>query len=147
MVGAQCIQVPAVNFAHDLDAMAEAINEKTRVVFVTNPNNPTGTWINKSELVEFLNKVPSNVLVLLDEAYFEYVQDPNYPDGLTLLNDYPNLVVARTFSKAYGLASLRVGYGVSNPEVADLLNRVRPPFNVNSRSEEHTSELQSRPHL
>ena len=132
MVGAQCIQVPAVNFAHDLDAMAEAINEKTRVVFVTNPNNPTGTWINKSELVEFLNKVPSNVLVLLDEAYFEYVQDPNYPDGLTLLNDYPNLVVARTFSKAYGLASLRVGYGVSNPEVADLLNRVRPPFNVNS---------------
>lgn len=132
MVGAQCIAVPANNFAHDLNAMAAAINDKTRVVFVTNPNNPTGTWINRTELTQFLDKVPAHVLVLLDEAYFEYVQAADYPDGLKLLASYPNLVVARTFSKAYGLASLRVGYAVSNAEIADLLNRVRPPFNVNS---------------
>ena len=132
MVGAECIQVPAVDYGHDLDAMAAAINERTRVVFVTNPNNPTGTWVGRDALVSFLNKVPENVLVLLDEAYFEYVHEAEYPDGIALLVDYPNLVVTRTFSKAYGLAALRVGYSVSSPELADLLNRVRPPFNVNS---------------
>lgn len=132
IVGARCIQVPAKDYAHDLEAMAAAINDKTRVVFVTNPNNPTGTWIAENELIEFLDKVPSNVLVLLDEAYYEYVQAADYPDGLSLLPRYPNLVVARTFSKAYGLASLRVGYGASSAELADLLNRVRPPFNVNA---------------
>lgn len=132
IVGAHCIKVPAINYAHDLDAMAAAINDKTRVVFVTNPNNPTGTWINKKDLISFLDKIPANILVLLDEAYFEYVQDADYPDGLSLLPAYPNLVVARTFSKAYGLAAMRVGYGASSVEVADLLNRVRPPFNVNS---------------
>lgn len=132
IVGAHCIKVPAINYAHDLDAMAAAINDKTRVVFVTNPNNPTGTWINKNDLINFLDKIPANVLVLLDEAYFEYVQNAEYPDGLSLLPAYPNLVVARTFSKAYGLAAMRVGYGASSVEVADLLNRVRPPFNVNS---------------
>lgn len=132
IVGAHCIKVPAINYAHDLDAMAAAINDKTRVVFVTNPNNPTGTWINKNDLINFLDKIPANVLVLLDEAYFEYVQNADYPDGLSLLPAYPNLVVARTFSKAYGLAAMRVGYGASSVEVADLLNRVRPPFNVNS---------------
>lgn len=132
MVGAKCIEVPAKNFGHDLDAMADAINEKTRVVFVTNPNNPTGTWLKKDELVAFLKRVPESVLVLLDEAYFEFVDEPDYPNGLELLADFPNLVVARTFSKAYGLASLRVGYSVSSPKLADLLNRVRPPFNVNS---------------
>lgn len=112
--------------------MAAAINDRTRIVFVTNPNNPTGTWLSRSEVVEFLNNVPEHVLVLLDEAYFEYVDEPDYPDGISLLCQYPNLVVARTFSKAYGLAALRVGYGVSSPDIADLLNRVRPPFNVNS---------------
>jgi len=132
MVGAETIVAPAKNFAHDLDAMLAAINDKTRIVFVTNPNNPTGTWIRKDELVAFLNKVPERVLVLLDEAYFEYVDRADYPNGIELLSQYPNLVVTRTFSKAYGLASLRVGYGVSSPELADLLNRVRPPFNVNS---------------
>jgi len=132
MVGAETIVAPAKNFAHDLDAMLAAINDKTRIVFVTNPNNPTGTWIRKEELVAFLNKVPERVLVLLDEAYFEYVDHADYPNGIELLSQYPNLVVTRTFSKAYGLASLRVGYGVSSPELADLLNRVRPPFNVNS---------------
>ena len=132
MVGAETIAAPAKNFAHDLDAMLAAINDKTRIVFVTNPNNPTGTWIKKDELIAFLDKVPERVLVLLDEAYFEYVDESDYPNGIELLNQYSNLVVTRTFSKAYGLASMRVGYGVSSPEIADLLNRVRPPFNVNS---------------
>ncbi len=132
MVGAESIVTPAKDFGHDLGEMAADINERTRIVFVTNPNNPTGTWNTRDELVNFLNKVPERVIVLLDEAYFEYVHEADYPDGISLLNDYPNLVVTRTFSKAYGLASLRVGYGVSSPELADLMNRVRPPFNVDS---------------
>ena len=132
MVGANIISVPAKDFGHDLVAMKEAISEKTRIIFVTNPNNPTGTWNSKDELVTFLQQVPENIIVVLDEAYFEYVQEADYPDGIQLLKDFPNLVVTRTFSKAYGLASLRVGYGVSNPELADLMNRVRPPFNVDS---------------
>lgn len=132
MVGADCIEVPAKDFGHDLDAMAAAINDKTRVVFITNPNNPTGTWLTQSEIKGFMDKVPEHVLVLLDEAYFEYVHEADYADGITLLPAYPNLVVARTFSKAYGLAALRVGYSISSPQLADLLNRVRPPFNVNS---------------
>lgn len=132
IVGAQCIAAPAQHYGHDLDAMLAAINERTKVVFVTNPNNPTGTWVSKQQLTAFLDRVPAHILVLLDEAYFEFVQDADYPNGLALLPHYPNLVVARTFSKAYGLAALRVGYGVSSPEIADLFNRVRPPFNVNS---------------
>lgn len=132
VVGATCVTVPAKNYGHDLTAMAKAITDKTRVVFVTNPNNPTGTWNTRDELSDFLKAVPSSVMVLLDEAYFEYVDEPDYPSGTEFLNDHPNVVVTRTFSKAYGLASLRVGYGISSLEVADLLNRVRPPFNVNS---------------
>ena len=130
--GGECKVVPAKNFGHDLDAMAAAITDKTRLVFVTNPNNPTGTWLTQTEVAAFMAKVPSDVIVVLDEAYFEYVNEADYCDGLTLLPKYPNLVITRTFSKAYGLASLRVGYGISSPEVADLMNRVRPPFNVNS---------------
>ncbi len=130
--GGECSVVPAKNYGHDLDAMAAAITNKTRLVFVTNPNNPTGTWLTQAEISAFMVKVPSDVVVVLDEAYFEYVEEADYCDGLTLLADYPNLVITRTFSKAYGLASLRVGYGISSPEVADLMNRVRPPFNVNS---------------
>lgn len=132
MQGGNVIQVPAKNWGHDLEAMAQAITEKTKIVFVTNPNNPTGTWSTKAQLTEFLNTVPPHVIVLLDEAYFEYVDKADYPNGVELLSGYPNLVVARTFSKAYGLASLRVGYGVSSEELADLMNRVRPPFNVDS---------------
>ena len=130
--GGLCKVVPAKNYAHDLDAMAEAISDKTRLVFVTNPNNPTGTWLTQTEVADFMAKVPSDVVVVLDEAYFEYVDEATYCNGLTLFAQYPNLVVTRTFSKAYGLASLRVGYGISSPELADLMNRVRPPFNVNS---------------
>ena len=130
--GGQCKIVPAKNYGHDLDAMAAAIGDKTRLVFVTNPNNPTGTWLTQAEISGFMAKVPSNVVVVLDEAYFEYVDEADYCNGLTLLTAYPNLVITRTFSKAYGLASLRVGYGISSSEIADLMNRVRPPFNVNS---------------
>ena len=132
MVGGVVKTAPAKNYGHDLQAMAALISDKTRIVFVTNPNNPTGTWSRKIELTEFLQRVPSDVIVVLDEAYVEYVHHDDYPNGLTLLDEYPNLVVTRTFSKAFGLASLRVGFGVSSPELADLMNRVRPPFNVDS---------------
>ncbi|MDO6682987.1 MULTISPECIES: histidinol-phosphate transaminase [unclassified Oceanobacter] len=131
-IGGEVIEVPALNFGHDLMAMAAAINDRTRVVFATNPNNPTGTYSTRAELEAFLAAVPERVLVLLDEAYFEYAEVEDYPSGLDYLSQYPNLLVVRTFSKAYGLASLRVGYGVSSPVVADLMNRVRPPFNVDS---------------
>ena len=131
-IGGRAVEVPARDWGHDLGAMARAVTGKTRLVFVTNPNNPTGTWFDRGSLVRFLNAVPTRVIVVLDEAYFEYVDHPGYPDGLGLLSEFPNLIVARTFSKVYGLAGLRVGYSVSSAAIADLLNRVRPPFNVNS---------------
>lgn len=131
-IGATAVVVPAVNWGHDLVSMAAAVTDKTRIIFLANPNNPTGTWFSKDELTSFMAAVPSSVIVVLDEAYIEYCDDSTFPDGVELLNDYPNLIVTRTFSKAYGLASLRVGYSLSNPEVADLLNRIRQPFNVNS---------------
>ena len=132
MQGGVAVEVPARNYGHDLAAMAAAVTDKTRVVFVTNPNNPTGTWNTRAELLAFMQAVPQNVVVVLDEAYCEYVAEAEYPDGVELLAQFPNLVVARTFSKVYGLASLRVGYGISSPALADIMNRVRPPFNVNS---------------
>jgi len=131
-VGATLKMIPAKNYGQDLDATAAAISERTRMIFIANPNNPTGTWVRKAELRAFLDVVPEDVIVVLDEAYFEYVQDPDYPSGVELFADYPNLVVTRTFSKAYGIASLRVGYSISHPDIADLMNRVRQPFNVNS---------------
>lgn len=136
-VGAMARVVPAHNgergqrYGHDLEAMAAAINDKTRVVFIANPNNPTGTWLNKDELEAFLVRMPPKVIVVLDEAYVEYVTEPDYPDSVPWLTRFPNLIVTRTFSKAYGLAGLRVGFALSHPEVADVLNRVRQPFNVN----------------
>ncbi|MCX4195240.1 histidinol-phosphate transaminase [Methylobacterium organophilum] len=131
-VGAEGRAVAAKNWGHDLDAMADAIDENTRVVFVANPNNPTGTWFDAAALGAFLTRVPAHVLVVLDEAYIEYAEGQELPDGLAYLADYPNLLVSRTFSKAYGLAALRVGYAISSPVIADVLNRVRQPFNVNS---------------
>lgn len=136
-VGGRSVIVPAKDWGNDLDSMLNAITENTRVIFIANPNNPTGTWIAHDELTRFLDRVPPQVIVVLDEAYFEYASHPamqvhGYPDGLQLLSRYPNLIVSRTFSKAYGLAGLRVGYAVSQPMIADLLNRVRQPFNVNS---------------
>ncbi|HWL61440.1 MAG TPA: histidinol-phosphate transaminase [Steroidobacteraceae bacterium] len=116
---------------HDLKAMRAAITADTRLLYIANPNNPTGTWVDTTALREFLDAVPAQVIVVLDEAYFEYSRRVDCPDGMTLLERYPNLVVLRTFSKAHGLAGVRVGYGISHPDVADMLNRVRQPFNVN----------------
>jgi histidinol-phosphate aminotransferase len=131
-VGGRAVVTAAKNWGHDLRAMCAAINERTRLVFIANPNNPTGTWLGKAELETFLADLPARVVVVLDEAYFEYVQETDYPDGAKWLGRLPNLIVARTFSKAYGLAGLRVGYGLSSSAMADVLNRVRQPFNVNS---------------
>jgi histidinol-phosphate aminotransferase len=119
-------------YGHDLQAMAQRVDESTRVVFIANPNNPTGTYLTKSELCGFLGDLPEHVIAVVDEAYFEYVEVPDYPNCIEWLSDFPNLIVTRTFSKAYGLAGLRIGYAVSSPSIADLLNRVRQPFNVNS---------------
>jgi histidinol-phosphate aminotransferase len=130
--GGRLVQVPARDFGADLGAMLDAIGDDAAIVFLANPNNPTGTWVTEAALVEFLDAVPEQVWVVLDEAYFEYVEAPDYPDGIKLLERYPNLIVTRTFSKIYGLAGLRVGYAVSSFDAADLLNRVREPFNVNS---------------
>ena len=130
--GATAHVVPAKEWGHDLPAMLAAINSNTRVVFIANPNNPTGTWFGPDALSRFLAAVPEHVLVVLDEAYIEYAHGGELPDGLDYLAEHPNLLVSRTFSKAYGLASLRVGYSLSSPAVADVLNRVRQPFNVNS---------------
>lgn len=131
-VGAQGKVVPARDYGHDLDAMLAAIDENTRVVFIANPNNPTGTWFDADALTRFLSQVPESVLVVLDEAYIEYAEGGDLPDGLDFLAAHPNLLVSRTFSKAYGLAALRVGYAISSARIADVLNRVRQPFNVNS---------------
>lgn len=119
-------------YGHDLQAMAALIDETTRAIFIANPNNPTGTYLRRDELHDFLRRVPPHALAVVDEAYFEYVDAPDYPDALKWLGEFPNLIVTRTFSKAYGLAGLRVGYAVSGAEIADLLNRVRQPFNVNA---------------
>ena len=117
---------------HNLEAFARLINERTRVVFVANPNNPTGTWLDEGALKRFVAAVPKQTLLVIDQAYIEYVDEPSFPDASRWLAEFPNLVVTRTFSKAYGLAGLRVGYALSHPAVADVLNRVRQPFNVNS---------------
>lgn len=130
--GAELIEVPLRDGVHDLDAMAEAINERTRVVWVCNPNNPSGTYVTEGQLLAFLAKVPRDVLVVLDEAYYEYVVAEDYPQTLPLLERYPNLIILRTFSKIYGLAALRIGYGVAHPDVIGHLQHVREPFNTNS---------------
>ena len=130
--GAAAVVTDAKNWGNDLAAMLAAVTETTRLIFLANPNNPTGTWVDRISLQGFLGKLPANIVVVLDEAYFEYVTEPGYPDGLNLLKNFPNVIVTRTFSKAYGLAGLRVGYGISNNSIADILNRVRQPFNVNS---------------
>lgn len=131
-IGAQGIETPARDWGHDLEAMAAAIRPDTRLVFIANPNNPTGTLVEVDALKAFLARVPPHVVVVLDEAYFEYLPAQLRGDSLSWIDAHPNLIVTRTFSKAYGLAGLRVGYAVCQEQVADLLNRVRQPFNVNS---------------
>ncbi|MES9812579.1 MAG: histidinol-phosphate transaminase [Candidatus Thiodiazotropha sp.] len=131
-VGAGLRVAPAKAYGHDLDRMLQMLTPKTRVIWIANPNNPTGTRLTDTELYSFLLQLPEHLIVVLDEAYFEYVQESDFPDGAAWLQRFPNLIVTRTFSKAYGLASLRIGYGLSNTAIADLLNRVRQPFNVNA---------------
>jgi histidinol-phosphate aminotransferase len=131
-VGARSIVVPAKNYGHDLSAMAAAISSDTRLIFLANPNNPTGTFIPAAEMEAFLNVVPSHVVVVLDEAYNEYLPPELQYESIAWVRKYPNLLVSRTLSKAYGLAGLRVGLGIAQPGLTDLLNRIRQPFNVNS---------------
>ncbi|MGR8933588.1 MAG: histidinol-phosphate transaminase [Gammaproteobacteria bacterium] len=131
-VGACAKIVPAVDYGHDLTAMLKTVSANTRMVFIANPNNPTGTYLNAAELSAFVQALPEQVICVLDEAYFEFAAAAaDYPDTLQWLARHPNLVITRTFSKAYGLAGLRIGYSISGEMIAELLNRVRQPFNIN----------------
>jgi histidinol-phosphate aminotransferase len=128
--GAVCIEVPLKHGTHDLPAMLDKINDRTKIVWLCNPNNPTGTMNSHQEVVNFLNAVPAHVLVVLDEAYAEYNVSGEYPDSIQLVSQFKNTIVLRTFSKIYGLASLRIGYGIGHPEVIRSVNQVREPFNT-----------------
>lgn len=131
-INAVAREIPAKDWGHDLAAFLAAINAKTKLIFIANPNNPTGNFLTEAEIDAFLANVPTNVIVVLDEAYTEFTHVSERVDSFGLLAKYPNLIVSRSLSKAYGLAGLRIGYAVSNPDIADLLNRVRQPFNCNS---------------
>ena len=128
----KAVVVPLVQWRHDVTAMADAITERTRLLFLCNPNNPTGTMVSADEVTSLLARVPEHVVVVFDEAYFEYVRSAEFPDSMAYVKQGRNAIVLRTFSKIYGLAGLRIGYGVTTPEIANFLNRVRPPFNANS---------------
>lgn len=151
-VGAANVVVPAKAYGHDLGAMLQAVTPKTRVIWIANPNNPTGTFIPYTTIKQFLANVPKNVLIVLDEAYYEYLPPKNQADTISWLKQYSNLILVRTFSKVYGLAGLRTGYGLAHPDVIDLLQRVRQPFNVNRLAlaaataalQDHTFVRQSR---
>ncbi|MFF5407146.1 histidinol-phosphate transaminase [Streptomyces misionensis] len=135
--GARSVQVPlTAGEVHDLDAMAEAITDRTRLIFVCNPNNPTGTVVRRAELERFLDRVPRDVLVVLDEAYREFIRDPEVPDGVELYRERPNVCVLRTFSKAYGLAGLRVGFAIAHEPVAAALRKTAVPFGVSQLAQE-----------
>lgn len=133
--GARLHQVPLKEFRYDLQGMKAKINARTKIIFIGNPDNPAGTYITQRQAEEFLRSVPKSTLVFFDEAYFEYVQANDYPDTLALMKKYPNVMTTRTFSKMYGLAGLRVGYGIASREIIDILNRLREPFNVNSMAQ------------
>lgn len=125
-------EVPLKGFRYDLESMMAAVTDRTRIVFIGNPDNPAGTFVTEQQLVAFIEGVRKDILIFVDEAYFEFVNDRTYPDTIKLLQKYKNLIVTRTFSKMYGLAGLRIGYGIADPEVIDILNRLREPFNINS---------------
>lgn len=131
-VGGNKIIIPLKNYTHDLEAMADAISNKTKIIFIANPNNPTGTINKKMEFDRFMERVPENILVIIDEAYYEYVTDPDYADSMKHLRNGRNILILRTFSKIYGLAGLRIGYGISKPEILIEMNKLRPPFNTNT---------------
>ncbi|ULL15579.1 histidinol-phosphate transaminase [Paenibacillus sp. H1-7] len=130
--GAVCIEVPCVDGYHDLQGMLSKVNERTKIIWVCNPNNPTGTMNTHQEIVDFINAVPEHVLIVLDEAYAEYNVSGQYPDSIGLVYQYKNVITLRTFSKIYGLASLRIGYGIGHPDVIKSINQVREPFNTTS---------------
>ena len=132
LFGANVVTVPAKNHGHDLPAMLKAITPQTRVVFVANPNNPTGTVVSKQELTDFANRVPANVLLVIDEAYIEFLDDPADFISEIRRGERPNLLLMRTFSKIFGLAGLRLGYGIGSPELITGLEKIRQPFNINS---------------
>src|SRR6266581_5330721 len=129
---AKAVLVPLKAYRHDVGAMVKVVTDRTRLLFVCNPNNPTGTYVTASEINSLLQAVPTDVILVFDEAYYEYVTAPDYPDALELLKSGRNIVILRTFSKIYGLAGLRIGYGLTTPEIVEHLNRIRPPFNTNS---------------
>lgn len=131
-INAKSVIVPAKDYGHDLDGFLNAISPNTKLIYIANPNNPTGTFLSHQQIADFLAQVPQNIIVVLDEAYTEFTDADERVDAFQFLQQYPNVVICRTLSKAYGLAGLRIGYAVSNPEIADLLNRVRQPFNCNS---------------
>ena len=132
IAGAQMKAVPLKDFRYDLSGMKKTVTKKTKIIFIGNPDNPASTYITQKEVVDFLQEIRRDILVFFDEAYFEFVDEKDYPDTVKFLKTYKNIIVSRTFSKMYGLAGLRIGYGIANPELIDLLNRVREPFNVNS---------------
>jgi len=131
-VGRRFVEVPMKDRRYDLEAMAKAVTDRTRLVFIANPDNPTGSWQSEQAVVRFLESLPERVLVVMDEAYYEYVTADDYPDSMALRRRFPNLIVMRTFSKAYGLAGIRLGYAVARPEIVDFVNRTRAPFNVSA---------------
>ncbi|RMH31425.1 MAG: histidinol-phosphate transaminase [Nitrospirae bacterium] len=148
MAHARPIEVPLKDWRHDLPAMAKAITDRTRLVFLCNPNNPTGTMVPAQEVEALLAQLPEHVLLVCDEAYYEYVCDPRYPESVHYVKQQRPVVVLRTFSKIYGLAGLRVGYGIAAPEIIDYLNRVRPPFNVNTLAQQAAlAALQDEEHV
>lgn len=129
--GINATVTPALNWGHDIDAMINAVDHTTKVLYLVNPNNPTGTYTNENDFVRLMQALPPHVLVVVDEAYKEYMLEQDYPDTLKYLDRYPNLIITRTFSKIYGLAGLRVGYAIASPDITDILHRARAPFSVN----------------
>ncbi len=136
IAGASIAAVALKDFHYDLEGMKKAVTQKTKIIFIGNPDNPASTYITQSQVIDFLKSIRRDILVFFDEAYFEFVQEKDYPDTIALLKNYPNIMITRTFSKMYGLAGLRVGYGIAHEELIDLLNRVREPFNVNSLAQQ-----------
>lgn len=132
IAGATPVRIPLKNFRYDLPAMKAAVTPRTKMIFIGNPDNPAGTYVTHAQVQDFLKGLPEEILVFLDEAYFEFVRKTDYPDTISLLKRHQNIIITRTFSKMYGLAGLRVGYGIADKEVMDILNRIREPFNVNS---------------
>ncbi len=147
-VGGKSVQIPLKDHVHDLAAMADAITDKTRMIFIANPNNPTGTMNRKDEFDKMMEKISDNILVVVDEAYYEYVSDPDYADSLKYLRTEKNVLILRTFSKIFGLAGLRLGYGIAKKEILFEMNRIREPFNTNSLAQKAAiGALEDREHV